>query len=291
MRIAFIGLGVMGRAMAGHLQTAGHDVIGFDRDPNAGKDAPHAPSIEDAVSNAEVIVTMLPDGQIVRQVVEAALGSLTPGALWIDTSSAEPWQTEQTAALLSKRQVAMIDAPVSGAKWGAEAATLVFMCGGGVAEIERARPLLDVMGREVFHVGPLGAGHAMKTINNVITAMIIVGTAEGMAIGKAYGLSPAAMVDVLNTSTGQSWWSTERLHQDVLSGAFTDGFRLSLMRKDVEIAHQLGASQGLHTPLMDSALSIWRAADQARGPGSVVTEMVPYVEDVASRGQGENSSQ
>jgi 3-hydroxyisobutyrate dehydrogenase-like beta-hydroxyacid dehydrogenase len=230
---------------------------------------------------------MLPDGQVVRQVVDNVIGTLAPKSLWIDTSSAEPWQTRETAALLAECRVAMIDAPVSGAQWGAEAAELVFMCGGDASDIERARPLLAAMGKQQFHVGPLGAGHAMKTINNVITAMTIVGTAEGMAIGKAYGLSPAAMVDVLNASTGQSWWSRERLHQDVLNGAFTDGFRLSLMRKDVEIAHQLGAGQGLHTPLMDRALSVWQAADRACGPGSVVTQMVPYVEDVATRGLDE----
>jgi 3-hydroxyisobutyrate dehydrogenase-like beta-hydroxyacid dehydrogenase len=288
MRIAFIGLGVMGQAMAGHLRTAGHDVIGFDRDAHAGGKLPRANSASEAVTGADVVITMLPDGRVVRQVADAVIESLAQGALWIDTSSAEPWQTQQTATLLSDHEVAMIDAPVSGAQWGAEAATLVFMCGGETADIERARPLLTVMGHEIFHVGPLGAGHAMKTINNVITAMTIVGTAEGMAIGKAYGLSPAAMVDVLNASTGQSWWSTERLHQDVLSGAFSDGFRLSLMRKDVEIAHQLGASQNLHTPLMDRALTIWQAADKARGSDSVVTEMVPFVEDVATRGLRDN---
>ena len=260
----------------------------FDRNAHSGGKLPHATSASGAVTGADIIITMLPDGHAVRQVADTVIESLSPDALWVDTSSAEPWQTQQTAALLSDYGVAMIDAPVSGARWGAEAATLVFMCGGATANIERARPLLAVMGREVFHVGPLGAGHAMKTINNVITAMTIVGTAEGMAIGKAYGLSATVMVDVLNASTGQSWWSTERLHQDVLSGTFTDGFRLSLMRKDVEIAHQLGANQGLHTPLMDRALTIWRAADKALNPGSVVTEMVPFVENAVTHGLPDN---
>ena len=101
----------------------------------------------------------------------------------------------------------MVDAPVSGAEWGAQAAELVFMCGGAAADIERVRPLLEVMGKAVFHLGPLGAGHAMKCLNNLVTAINFVAVSEGLAIGKRYGLDPAAMVDVLDQSTGMSWIS------------------------------------------------------------------------------------
>jgi len=107
---------------------------------------------------------------------------------------------------------------------------------------------------------------------------VLFRSAEGMEIGKAFGLSPAAMVDVLNTSTGQSWWSKERLHQDVLNENFQDGFKLSLMRKDVEIAHGLGESQSMHTPLMKKALDIWREAERSMGEGTPITKITKYVE-------------
>ena len=123
------------------------------------------------------------------------------GALVLDTSSSEPWLTEATARRLADAGVAMVDAPVSGAEWGAKAAELVFMCGGAAADVERVRPLLEVMGKAVFHLGPIGAGHAMKCLNNLVTAINFVAVAEGLAIGKRYGLDPAAMVDWSRTST------------------------------------------------------------------------------------------
>jgi len=278
MHIAFIGLGVMGGAMARHLAAAGHEVTGYDIDPAAGTGIRRAGSAADAVSGAEVIVTMLPHGGIVGETVERILPVLTSGSLFVDTSSAEPWLTLETARRLGERGVAMVDAPVSGASWGAESATLVFMVGGEDEDVARARPLLDIMGKAVHHVGPLGAGHAMKTINNITTAMTVISTTEAMLIGKAYGLSPSAMTDVLNESTGQSFWTTERLHQDVLNRRFEDGFKLGLMRKDVEIATRLGRELGLDLPFLESGLRMWREADAALGPDAPVTAFVRYVE-------------
>lgn len=116
----------------------------------------------------------------------------------------------------------MVAAPVSGAQWGAQKAELVFMVGGLAAGLERIRSLLDCMGRAVFHLGPLGSGHAMKCINNLIAAMIFSATAEGFVIGKAYGLDPAAMVEVLNVSTGMAWMSQTHIKSRVLSRKFDD---------------------------------------------------------------------
>ena len=143
----------------------------------------------------------------------------------------------------------MVDAPVSGAQWGAQAAELVFMVGGAAADLARVRPLLDAMGRAVHHVGPLGAGHTMKCINNMITAMTFIATAEGLAIGKRAGLDPVAMNEVLNDSTGASWLTRNHFAQRVFSRTFDDPFKLDLMAKDVGIAMGLAQEHGLPLPL------------------------------------------
>ena len=290
MQIAFIGLGVMGRPMARHLLHAGHDIAGHDPAVTAGLDIPLIDDAEQAVADADVVISMLPNGKVVQQVAAAVHDCLPPGCLWIDCSSAEPWLTRATAARLAERGVAMIDAPVSGAEWGAQAAELVFMCGGEAHDVERARPLLDCMGRAVFHLGPLSSGHAMKAINNVITANIVVATAEAMQIGVEHGLDPWRMVDVLDESTGGSWWSRERLRQDVLDGQFSDGFKLGLMVKDVTIAEKLALEATLHTPMLTENRRQWREAQAAIGDESAVTEMVRFVEQSVRRDHSDESS-
>lgn len=276
LRIAFIGLGVMGAAMAGHLARAGHDVTGYDRDPDAGDGLARAANARDAVENADVVLTMLPNGEVVSEVIRQIATSLKPGALFIDTSSAEPWLTQSSADLLAQHGVCMVDAPVSGAEWGAKAAELVFMVGGAPEDVEQARPVLNIMGRAVHHVGPIGAGHVMKAVNNVITAATVVATAEAMEVGRAWGLDAHAMVDVLDESTGGSWWSATRLRQDVLNGAFADGFKLALMQKDVRIACDLARQKGLEPDILARNLTLWSEADAALGPDRPVTEMARY---------------
>jgi 3-hydroxyisobutyrate dehydrogenase-like beta-hydroxyacid dehydrogenase len=206
---------------------------------------------------------------------------LRPGALLLDTSSSEPWLTRQTAAALSGRGVAVVDAPVSGAQWGAEAAQLVFMAGGTEADLQRVRPLLDCLGRAVFHVGPLGAGHAMKCINNLITAMTFSATMEGLVLGKRVGLDPAAMVEVLNESTGGSWITRNHIAQRVLSRSFDDPFKLELMLKDIGIALDLGREAQLPMPLSALGQQLWRAAALTAGAGASVSELARWVEQQA----------
>jgi 3-hydroxyisobutyrate dehydrogenase-like beta-hydroxyacid dehydrogenase len=140
------------------------------------------------------------------------------------------------------------------------------------------RPLLDVMGRAVFHLGGVGAGHAMKCINNLITAMTFSATAEGLVIGKRYGLDPSAMVDVLNESTGQSWITGNHIRQRILSRSFDDPFKLALMLKDVGIANTLARETGSAVPLSGLGQQLWQAAARAAGPGASVSELVRWVE-------------
>ena len=175
----------------------------------------------------------------------------------------------------------MVDAPVSGAEWGAKAAELVFMCGGAAADIERVRPLLEVMGKAVFHLGPLGAGHAMKCLNNLVTAINFVAVGEGLAIGKRYGLDPAAMVDVLDQSTGMSWISRTHIRQRVLSRSFDDPFKLALMLKDIGIATQLARSVDVPAPLSALNQELWRAAAADAAPDASVSELARWIERLA----------
>lgn len=290
MDIGFIGLGVMGAPMATHLAKAGHRLTLLDVNTAAARDlaasiggqAVGTPAAVAAAS--DVIITMLPNGQVVQQVALGADGllhGLRPGALLLDTSSAEPWLTEQTAARLAERGASMVDAPVSGAAWGAQAAELVFMVGGSDADVARVRPLLDLMGKAVHHLGGLGSGHAMKCINNCITALTFTATAEGLVAGKRYGLDPKVMVDVLNQSTGGSWITQTHFHQRVFNRSFDDPFKLELMLKDIGIAVQL--AQQTHSPMPMAGLGqqLWRMADHAAGPGASVSELVRWVEQLS----------
>jgi 3-hydroxyisobutyrate dehydrogenase len=203
---------------------------------------------------------------------------LKAGALLIDTSSSEPWLTRETGAAVAARGASMIDAPVSGAQWGAEAGELVFMVGGAAADVARAYPLLMAMGRQVFHLGPLGAGHTMKCLNNLVTAMTLTATAEALVVGAKCGLDPAVMTDVLNASTGGSWITRTHIRQRVLSRTFDDPFKLELMLKDIGIALGVAREAGVAMPLAEAGQPLWQAADRERGVGASISEFVRWIE-------------
>lgn len=290
-RLGFIGLGVMGGPMAGHLARAGHAVSVFDVAPAVAQALAQSqdgitarPTLREVAAHSDIVVTMLPNGRVVRDVVFAHDGLLSgwaKGGLLLDTSSAEPWITRETAARLGEHGIAMVDAPVSGAAWGAQAAELVFMAGGAHDDVARVRPLLDVMGRAVFHLGALGAGHTMKCLNNLVTAITLTATAEGLAIGTRAGLDPAVMTEVMNESTAGSWITRTHIHQRVLSRSFDDPFKLELMLKDMGIAVELARELGMPAPISGEGHRLWQAADKARGAGVSVSELVRWVETQA----------
>jgi 3-hydroxyisobutyrate dehydrogenase-like beta-hydroxyacid dehydrogenase len=290
MNIGFIGLGVMGTPMATHLARAGHRLTLLDANAQTASDlarttgATAAATPAEVAAASEVVITMLPNGEVVQDVAlgsEGLVHGLRPGALLLDTSSAEPWLTRQTAEVLAACGATMVDAPVSGAAWGAFAAELVFMVGGSDADVARVRPLLDLMGKAVHHLGALGSGHAMKCLNNCVTAMTFVATAEALVAGKRYGLDPAVMVDVLNQSTGGSWVAQTHFHQRIFNRAFDDPFKLALMRKDVGIAMQLAQQTGTPMPMAGLGEQLWRMADHAAGPDASVSELVRWVEGLS----------
>lgn len=288
LRIGFIGMGVMGAPMATHLARAGHTVSVYDINPAASqtvaRDVPEilvAATPAEAARQAAVVVTMLPNGRVVQEVSLGEAGlihGVETGAILLDTSSAEPWLTLETAEALTHKGVEMVDAPVSGAQWGAQSRELVFMVGGKNESVDRVRPLLQCMGRHIFHLGPLGSGHSMKCINNLITATTFMATTEGLTIGKQLGLDPDVMTDVLNVSTGMSWISQTHIRQRITNRSFDDPFKLELMVKDMGIAMALADKECMPVPLSSVAHHLWKAAARFAEPGGSISNMVRWVE-------------
>jgi 3-hydroxyisobutyrate dehydrogenase len=287
-RLGFVGLGIMGEPMAGHLAAAGYELTVYDLDPAVAKrvkgsfdNVVVASTAAEVAANAEVVITMLPDGNAVRAVTFGADGladGFRAGSLLLDTSSSQPWLTRQTATELAASGVDMVDAAVSGAQWGAQEADLVFMVGGSAESVARVAPILSILGRVHFHVGPLSSGHVMKCINNAITAMTFLATAEGLALGMRCGLDGTAMNNVLNESTGMSWITRNHIEQRILSRTFDDPFRLELMLKDIGIATALAKEQEVPMTLSGLGEELYRAAVAGPDRGESISEIVRWVE-------------
>jgi 3-hydroxyisobutyrate dehydrogenase len=274
--------------MAEHLAAAGYSLTVYDIDSAplrrlqaARPETSVAASPKKVAAASDVVITMLPSGREVRDCVLGAdglLGGFTRGSLLLDTSSSEPWYTKEIAAALGEIGVAMVDAPVSGAESGALAAELVFMVGGDPDPVKRVSPLLQVLGKKMFHLGPTGCGHVMKSINNLITAITFMATAEGLIIGTGYGLDPAVMNAVLNESTGMSWITQMHIVQRILSRRFDDPFKLDLMVKDVSIALRIAEDLRVRPKLSAAAAKLWRTIQRRVHKGSSVSELVRTLE-------------
>jgi 3-hydroxyisobutyrate dehydrogenase len=293
--IAFIGLGQMGRPMAARLAAAGYRVRAFDSAAaqragfvEAAGGAAVAASAAAAAAGAEAVVTMLPDGRIVRDVLlggGAAARAMAEGSVVVDMSSSSPLDTRATGEALAELGIDMVDAPVSGGVKRAVDGTLAVMAGGRPASVRRLTPLLKVVGASVFATGPLGSGHAMKALNNFVSAAGLVAAAEALLIGRRFGLDPRLMVDVLNASTGRNNSTENKLTQQVLSGAYASGFALGLMAKDLETAAALARDAGVGTPLAGAQARLWREAEAALGDGADHTEIFRYLEGLAGEGR------
>ena len=286
--IGFIGIGVMGAPMSGNLSKAGYELTindinraAADQVASMHKGIRVADTPKAVAEASDIVITMLPSGEYVRDVAlgdSGLIDGFRAGALLLDTTSSEPWLTIATAQALADKKVDMVDAPVSGALAGAQAGELVFMVGGEKGPVSRVSPLLQIMGKQSFHLGPLGSGHAMKCINNLITSTILMATAEGLTIGKQYGLDPDVMTDVLNVSTGMSWISQTHIKQRITSRKFDDAFKLDLMVKDIGIAMKLASSLGLPLPLSALGQQLWKASARYAPEGSSISDMVRWVE-------------
>lgn len=282
-RIGFIGLGMMGAPMAHLLHQAGHPLVVRDAREQAERDfldghAGASPGRDaQAFSGCDAVITMLPNSSIVDQVVAELVPHLRPGACLIEMSSADPGRTRALADMLAERGVDLVDAPVSGGVKRAVNGSLAIMVGGDAAVVEQWRPLLAVLGNAITHVGPVGAGHALKALNNYVSAAALIATAEAIHAGAAFGIEPATVVDVINASTGKNNTTENKAHQFMLNGAFNSGFSLLLQAKDVGIAAKLGPSLGLPMELAQQIAAITSAASGALGAAADHTELYRYV--------------
>lgn len=254
MNIAFIGLGIMGAPMAGHLQRAGHTVTGFNRskryDSLIEAGGTGADSIANAVRGAEVIAIMVPDSSDVRDVVEGADGVFAhaePGALIIDFSSIRPDVARELASEAAQRGLQMLDAPVSGGEPGALAATLSIMVGGEAEAFGRAKPLFDVVGKTIVHVGPSGAGQTVKAANQLMVAVHMQALSEAVLFLEAYGVDMPAAIEVLGGGLAGSAVLTQKA-QKMLDREFAPGFRVRLHHKDMGIVTAAAREAGLPIP-------------------------------------------
>lgn len=279
--VAFIGLGTMGQPMAGHLAAKGYSVRGWDvaEAARAASPVPVAASARAAVAGAAAVITMLPDSRAVEAALAGeTLAEAAPGTLVIDMSSSDPLATRALGVALAGRGFAMLDAPVSGGLKKARDATLAIMAGGEEADVARAMPLLEAMGAAVFRCGALGAGHAMKALNNYVSSAGLVAAVEALAIGQRFGLDPAIMVDVLNASTGRNNTTEHKLKQQVIPRSFAAGFAIGLMAKDVGAAATLARGVGLDAPLAQAMAERWADAAARLGPGADHTAIATLLE-------------
>lgn len=284
MRVAFIGIGNMGWPMAARLVGGGVEVVACDAAP--GKSADFASEIggvaavdaAGAAEGAAIVITMLPTSTQVRSVIDSMRSHLSPGALMIEMSSGNPGITRQIAADLAVLGIEMIDAPVSGGVSRAKTGDLAIMTGGELAACARAEPLLRLMGSTITHVGAVGAGQAMKALNNLVSAGGFLIGIEALLIGQKFGLDAAQMVDVLNASTGMNNSTQKKFRQFVLSRQFDSGFTLDLMAKDLSIALDVGAEGGIATPFAALCRELWAGARASLGSGQDHTAMARFCE-------------
>lgn len=287
-RVAFVGLGKMGVPMVANLLARGFEVCGFDVAAAAAErfaaehpGASMGRSAAEAARGAQVAITMLPDGKAVREAVlgEGGLAAALPrGALLIDMSSSSPVDTARLGQELAPRGLGLVDAPVSGGVKRAVEGKLAIMVGGEAALVARARPVLEAMGSSIWQTGPLGSGHAMKALNNYVSAAGLVAACEALLVGRRFGLDPALMVDVLNASTGRNNSTELKAKQFILSGTFGSGFSLGLMAKDLRTAAALADHLAVGAPLSHATSDLWTAAERAVGGGADHTEIFRFLE-------------
>lgn len=255
-RVGFIGLGIMGKPMAKNLLEAGYELTVYNRtrekaEELAADGAAVAESPKDVAAQSDIVVTMLPDSPQVREVVAGENGVLEgvkDGALIVDMSTISPVVTEELAAAVKEKGASMLDAPVSGGDVGAIDGTLSIMVGGDEGDFERAKPLFEVMGKTVTHVGPTGAGQVTKAANQIVVALTIEAVSEALVLGSKGGVAPEKILDVLGGGlAGNKVMEVKR--EKFLSHTFDPGFRSELHHKDLGIALAAGREYGVALPV------------------------------------------
>ncbi len=290
MKIGFIGLGNMGGPMAANLAAAGHAVTGFDLSAPCPEGVNKAVSAEAAAKGADVVVTMLPNGEILRTVAAQIIPSMQKAAVLCDCSTVD---VESARAVADQAQAAglmAVDAPVSGGVGGASGGTLTFMAGGADKAFARVSPLFDVMGQKAVHCGSSGAGQAAKICNNMILGATMVATCEAFALADKLGLDRARMFDVVSTSSGYSWSMNAYCPAPGVGptspadNGYQPGFAADLMLKDLRLSQQAAKAVDADTPMGACATKVYaQFVDEEDGSGRDFSAMLPRLE---KRGRG-----
>jgi len=277
MKIGFIGLGNMGGPMAANLAKAGHQVTAFDMsaaalDKAAAAGIAKASTATAAASGAEIVVSMLPAGQHVRSVYlggDGVLASAAPGTLFIDSSTIDVATAREVHVAASQRGVHFLDAPVSGGVGGAAAGTLTFMVGGDAPAFERARPVLEKMGKNIFHAGGAGNGQAAKICNNMLLAISMIGTCEAFVLAEKLGLSHETLFRISSTASGQCWSLTSYcpvpgpVPASPANRDYQAGFTAAMMLKDLKLSQNAAQAAGAATPLGAQATALYMLFESA----------------------------
>ena len=273
MKIGFIGLGNMGAPMAKNLAEAGHEVAGFDTAGVSVAGVTPAAAMEDAVRGCEVVVTMLPNGAIVRTVHAAIIAAADPETLIIDCSTIDVESARAAHEAAGEKGLMSLDAPVSGGTGGAAAGTLTFMVGGSEAAFAKGRPLFDIMGAKAVHCGEAGAGQAAKICNNMILGISMIGVCEAFHLADTLGLDRKAMFDVASTSSGSCWSLNTYCPapgvgpESPADRGYRPGFAAELMLKDLDLSQTAAEKNGAATELGRHARDVYKAFVEGGGKG------------------------
>lgn len=285
MKIGFIGLGNMGAPMARNLATAGHDVTGFDMADVAVEGVTIADTAANAAKGADVVITMLPNGAILRSVAAQVIPEMQAGATLIDCSTVDVDSARAVAQEAENAGLLFVDAPVSGGTGGANGGTLTFMCGGSDAAFAKADPLFDIMGQKAVHCGDAGAGQAAKICNNMILGVTMIATCEAFALADKLGLDRQKMFDVVSTSSGYSWTMNAYCPapgigpQSPADNGYTPGFAADLMLKDLRLSQQAAEAVDADTPMGEIARDLYaQYVENEDGAGKDFSAMLPRFE-------------
>ena len=285
MKIGFIGLGNMGAPMAANLAAAGHEVTGFDTAAPCPEGVAKADSAAAAATGADVVITMLPNGAILRSVADQVIPAMQSGAVLCDCSTVDVESARAVAEQAEAAGLGALDAPVSGGVGGATNGTLTFMVGGGDAAFETVKPLFDVMGQKAVHCGAAGAGQSAKICNNMILGVTMIATCEAFALADKLGLDRQKMFDVVSTSSGYSWTMNAYCPapgvgpQSPADNGYKPGFAADLMLKDLRLSQQAAEAADADTPMGAMAAKLYETfVEQEDGKGMDFSAMLPRFE-------------
>ena len=285
MNIGFIGLGNMGAPMAENLAKAGLKVVGFDTVGVTAKDVEMAKSAAKAAKQAEIVITMLPNGDILRSVANEIIPEMAKGTVFLDCSTVDVQTARDVADMASAEGILPLDAPVSGGVGGASSGTLTFMVGGSSVGFIKSRPVFEIMGQKAVHCGPSGNGQAAKICNNMILGATMIATCEAFALADKLGLERQAMFDVASTSSGYSWSLNAYCPapgvgpKSPSDNDYKPGFSTDLMLKDLRLSQKAAKAVDADTPMGAAATDLYKTfVEDEDGSGLDFSAMLPRFE-------------